>query len=373
MRYQAAYLADNASSVNTGGHHQPAPDGDRHRAPEHRPLDLVDLVDQDHRVALNHAHQGNHAQQCHETEGVGLSSDNRPVTRANAPYRAPSEHYENFPVASWLCPPALRPPIAAIYWFARTADDIADEGTAPATQRLADLALFRKDLDAAAQGHAHSGRWPEVFDLLSRMIHRFHLPVGPLADLLDAFRQDVEFTATGRRYQTDHELLDYCRRSANPIGRLLLHLYGVTDTHLLRRSDQLCTALQLINLWQDLRTDIARARWYPTMEQMLRHGLTDADLAPDQGSMRAAPMLAAYADTARDLMLQGAVLASHLPGRAGWELRLVIQGGLSILEKMKVMGYATWRMRPRLGKRDLVPLLWRAWRAYPQHPARSLA
>ena len=303
----------------------------------------------------------------------GLSSDNRPVIRANAPYRRPSEHYENFPVASWLCPPALRPPIAAIYWFARTADDIADEGSDPAGQRLADLALFRQDLNAAAQGRAHSGRWPEVFDQLGGMIRQFHLPVGPLADLLDAFRQDVEFTATGRRYQSDHELLDYCRRSANPIGRLLLHLYGVTDTQLLQRSDQVCTALQLINFWQDLRTDIARARWYPTVEQMVRHGLTDADLAPDQESMRAAPMVAAYADTARDLMLQGAVLAEHLPGRAGWELRMVVQGGLLVLDKMKVMGYATWRMRPRLGKRDLVRLLWRAWRSNREYRVRSLA
>ena len=291
-----------------------------------------------------------------------MPSDNAPVNRAAAPYRPPSEHYENFPVASWLCPPALRPPIAAIYWFARTADDIADEGDAAPAQRLADLAQYRHDLAAATLGQAHSGRWPDVFDALTTMIARFELPIALLVNLLDAFEQDVVFTAAGRRYQTDLELHDYCRRSADPVGRLLLHLYGVHDPQSLAQSDHICTALQLINFWQDLRGDLARARWYPTLEQMTRHGVADADLRPDSDSARASAMMAAYAAAAHSMMLRGAPLADRIPGRGGWELRLVILGGLRILEKMANMHYATWRQRPCLGKHDLALLLWRALR-----------
>ena len=285
-----------------------------------------------------------------------------PVKRPPAPYRPPSEHYENFPVASWLCPRHLRPPIAAIYWFARTADDIADEGDADAPQRLAELACYRADLLAASSGQSGSGRWPGVFVPLSDMLVRFKLPVPLLSDLLDAFEQDITYTAQARRYQTDAELVDYCTRSANPVGRLLLHLYGVGEPTSLACSDRICTALQLINFWQDLRTDIARARWYPSVEQMQRHGVRDADLLRDADCAPASRMLAACASAAEALMHDGAGLALRLPGRAGWELRLVIQGGLRILEKMQNMNHATWRGRPTLGKADLPVLLWRAWR-----------
>ncbi len=170
------------------------------------------------------------------------------------------------------------------------------------------------------------------------------------------------FTAAGRRYRTDLELQDYCRRSANPVGRLLLHLYGIRDELSLGQSDQVCTALQLINFWQDLRTDIARKRWYPSAEQMARHGVADADLQPHIQSASATRMVAAYAHAAWAMMLRGAPLAERIPGRAGWELRLVIQGGLRILEKMASMQHATWRQRPRLGKGDVAILIWRAWR-----------
>ena len=163
-------------------------------------------------------------------------------------------HYENFPVASRLCPPRLRPAIKAIYAFARTADDIADEGDASAQARRDDLAAYRADLMAAAGGRAFSPRWAGVFDRLGPVIAQFALPVHLLADLLSAFEQD----AVKQRYASDAELLDYCRRSANPVGRLLLHLYGVSDAQSLEESDHICTALQLINFWQDLGLDIAR-------------------------------------------------------------------------------------------------------------------
>jgi len=289
-----------------------------------------------------------------------LSSDNDRVNSAASPYRSPSEHYENFPVASWFCPPALRPPIAAIYWFARTADDIADEGPADAPTRLCDLAHYRDDLLQASRGQEHSGCWPGVFDPLGTIIRDFQLPVALLGNLLDAFEQDVIFTAEGRRYQTDAELLEYCRLSANPVGRLLLHLYNVDDAVALRQSDQICSALQLINFWQDLRTDVARARWYPSVEQMARHAVTDADLRRDADSAAASAMVAAYADAAAAMMRAGAPLVHRLPGRAAWELRLVVQGGLRILEKMAAMNHVSWRNRPRIDQRDLPVLLWRA-------------
>jgi len=164
-------------------------------------------------------------------------------------------HYENFPVASWLCPPHLRPAIVAIYHFARTADDLADEGELSAAERLTALSNYRSDLQAITQGTPHSGTWPMVFDPLRQVMVRFQLPAPLLTDLLDAFVQDVSYTAAGTRYATDTDLLDYCRRSANPIGRLLLHLYGVTDALSQTQSDQICTALQLINFWQDVNAE----------------------------------------------------------------------------------------------------------------------
>lgn len=157
-------------------------------------------------------------------------------------------HYENFPVASLLCPPRLRQPIAAIYGFARTADDIADEGDALPAARLADLAAYLADLRAIAQGQAPSPRWASVFLPLQSVLRSHQLPVPLLEDLLSAFAQDVEKTRDGEGYADREELLDYCRRSANPVGRLLLHLYGVHDIEALRQSDAICTALQLHQL-----------------------------------------------------------------------------------------------------------------------------
>jgi squalene synthase HpnC len=272
----------------------------------------------------------------------------------------PVSHYENFPVASVLCPPRLRPAIAAIYHFARTADDLADEGDASAAQRLAALAQYRADLLAIAGDQAHSGQWPQVFEPLQRVLQDFQLPLPLLADLLDAFAQDVRYTAAQRRYRDDAELLDYCTRSANPVGRLLLHLYGITEALSLTQSDQICSALQLINFWQDISSDVARGRWYPSQQAMAAHGVSDADLQPDSQSDNARQLMAAYAAQARALMQAGAPLACRIPGRAGWELRLVVQGGLRMLDKIEAINFATWRTRPKLTARDVPLMLWRA-------------
>jgi squalene synthase HpnC len=273
---------------------------------------------------------------------------------------APVTHYENFPVASILCPANLRPAIAAIYHFARTADDLADEGDASRDERLASLALYRKDLLATVQGATISNSWLEVFLPLGAIVSHYQLPVDLLTDLLDAFEQDVRFSADQRRYADDAELLDYCRRSANPIGRLLLHLYGITDTLALARSDQICTALQLINFWQDVRVDVARQRWYPSTRAMQAAGVSDADLLPDSHSENAIHLIATYAGNARAMILNGSQLCKQVPGRAGWELRLVVQGGLRILDKIERLHFATWRSRPKLSAWDLPLMLWRA-------------
>ena len=270
-------------------------------------------------------------------------------------------HYENFPVASVLCPPRLRPAVTAIYSFARTADDLADEGVAAPAQRLADLADYRRDLDAVVAGGAPSPRWAAVFLPLSKMLVEHRLPVPLLHDLLSAFAQDV----VQHRYPDRAELLDYCRRSANPVGRLLLHLYGVNDARSLRRSDAICTALQLANFWQDLSLDTANGRLYLTLADCQRHGVDPQRVLARQDGADTRALVADSVDWARTLMRQGAPLVHAIPGRAGWELRLVVQGGLRILERIEQMNFGCLSARPRLHGFDVPVLLWRAWRMQP--------
>lgn len=266
------------------------------------------------------------------------------------------DHYENFPVASVLCPAHLRPAVTAIYWFARTADDLADEGDAPPAERLADLADYRRDLDAVVAGTPPSTRWAAVFEPLAAAMRRHALPSALLRDLLSAFEQDV----LKHDYADRAELLDYCRRSANPVGRLLLHLYGITEPQRLVQSDAICSALQLANFWQDLGIDTARGRLYAPRADRMRHGVADAGLLARADSPQARALVSTLVDWTRELMLSGAPLVHQLPGRAGWELRLVVQGGLRILDKIDTMGGATLLSRPRLWWTDAPLLLWRA-------------
>lgn len=288
-------------------------------------------------------------------------------TPATAPAAAPVDvgHYENFPVASLLCPPALRPAIAAIYHFARTADDIADEGEATPAERLTQLALYRADLECALSGTAVSPNWRPLFMALAQVAHEFALPAPLLHDLLNAFEQDVRYTAAGHLYRDTAELLDYCRLSANPVGRLLLHLYAIEDPEALAQSDHICSALQLINFWQDISVDLPRQRHYLPSDALDRHGLTRehfmantaVDAATDQ---RRTELVASLCQDARQRMRRGAPLAKRIPGRAGWELRLVVQGGLRILDKIEATGFRSWAHRPTVSKLDVPVLLWRA-------------
>jgi len=275
-------------------------------------------------------------------------------------------HYENFPVASWLCPAHLRPAVAAIYHFARTADDIADEGTADAPARLADLAALGEHLDRALQG-SETPLWPGLWPPLVAAVQHHRLDPTLLHDLLSAFEQDVRHTASGHTYADLPELLDYCRRSANPIGRLLLQLYRVSGDEALRQSDAVCSALQLINFWQDISRDLPNGRSYLPQDLLGRHGLSVDDFRhrPDDPTREArldAPrraMVEALCKHARSLMLEGAPLVHRLPGRGGWELRAVVQGGLRVLDHIAAIDHRSWATRVTVGRRDLPLVAWR--------------
>lgn len=269
-------------------------------------------------------------------------------------------HYENFPVASWLCPAALRPPIAAIYAFARTADDMADEGDASPAQRLEQLQDYRLQLHAIAKGQPPQPRWATIFTPLQYQLQQWQLPVHLLDDLLSAFVQDVAKTRDQTSYADRAELLDYCRRSANPVGRLLLHLYGIHDDQALAQSDAICSALQLINFWQDLSEDIPRGRHYLTDADCARFNVSRTQLNALQLTPDIQRLIASNTAWARTLMQQGAPLVHRLPGRIGWELRLVVQGGLRILDKVQTQQGRNLHTRLTLHKTDVARMLWRA-------------
>ena len=273
-------------------------------------------------------------------------------------------HYENFPVASWLCPKALRPAVMAIYHFARTADDIADEGPATAAERLQVLGAYRAALAQALAGtpQTQPSAWPGVFLPLHAAVQSHQLPGHLLHALLDAFEQDVRHTDVQHRYANTDELLHYCERSANPVGRLLLHLHGVTDTLALQRSDAICSALQLINFWQDLSADWPRQRHYLPRALLQQHGVDWADFSPEPRvqDMAQRQVVQTLCTQARSLMQQGAPLVHQVPGRMGWELRAVVQGGLRVLDHIEALQHRTWLQRPTLRSADGPLCLWRA-------------
>ena len=257
-------------------------------------------------------------------------------------------HYENFPVASLLLPAPLREPVEIIYRFARSADDFADEGSDPPHVRLEKLNDYRRQLDAPAQ---------PLFHDLRKIIREHELPQQLFTDLLDAFSQDV----TKKRYANYAELRDYCRRSANPVGRLLLHLFKRTTDSDLRAADAICTALQLINFWQDVELDYTRDnRVYLPQDEMARFGVAERHLDDRLCDPSWQGLLDFQVQRARKLMLSGAPLGKSLPGRIGLEIRTTVQGGLRILEKIEKARYDVFRKRPVLRALDWPVILARA-------------
>ncbi len=260
------------------------------------------------------------------------------------------EHYENFPVASILMPRRLRKPVAAIYHFAREADDIADEGDASDQQRLQALDEFRAELARIA---ALQTPLTPLFQHLATQIAQYALPLQPFHDLLDAFSQDV----VKKRYANYGEVLDYCRRSANPVGTLMLHLYEEATPVNLAYSDAICTALQLINFWQDVSKDDAIARIYLPLDEMEKFGVSEKNIAEKTCDDAWRALMKFQVDRARTLMLQGAPLGSILTGRIGLEMRMIIQGGLRILKKIEAVDYDVYRHRPVLRPYDWLIML----------------
>jgi squalene synthase HpnC len=262
-------------------------------------------------------------------------------------------HYENFPVASLLLPATLRQPVSVIYRFARSADDFADEGDLTPSARLALLDGYRAELD-----RLKASLPPEapLFRELGDVIASHHLPLTPFYDLLDAFSQDV----TKQRYASFAEVMDYCRRSADPVGRLMLCLYGRSDRDNVTASDSVCSALQLINFWQDVEVDFLKNRIYLPQDEMARFGVTEAQIAARDATGGWWSLMRFQIERARSMMLAGAPLAARLPGRVGLEIRTVVQGGLRILEKLERVRGDVFRRRPVLKASDWPLLLCRA-------------
>ncbi len=282
----------------------------------------------------------------------------------------PVDHYENFPVASWLLPARLRAPVEAIYGFARGADDIADEGDAPDAERLAGLDAYLRALDAIEAGRDPGERYARI----ARAVADYELPVGLLRDLIDAFRQDV----VKKRYATFDELTDYARRSANPVGRLLLHLFertggqprfapqaGGGGAHADRDragrcSDAICSALQFVNFWQDVEVDWKKGRVYIPQEDLARFAVREDDIAGRNADERWAHLMAFECDRARRMLVSGAPLGRALPGRVGLEIRATIEGGIAILDRIDAVRGDVFRRRPALDKAAWTRMLARA-------------
>jgi squalene synthase HpnC len=284
----------------------------------------------------------------------------RPPTRVRFEVEVSVGHYENFPVASLLVPARYRSAVVAIYRFARAADDIADEGNAPPDERLAGLAGFERGLDAIERGETPS---EPPFDALAPVVRTHGLPIQLFRDLLSAFAQDVRVG----RYRTYDDVLDYCRRSANPVGRLLLALYRVDDDEALAQSDRICTALQLANFWQDVAVDLRKDRVYLPLEDLEREGVTLAQIAQGRCDERWRRLMAFETARTRALFEAGRPLCRRLPFRLGLELRAVVAGGMRVLERIDAVGGDVFTRRPVLGRRDWALLAVRMLVPVPAH------
>lgn len=273
-----------------------------------------------------------------------------------------SSHYENFPVASILLPNHLREPIALIYSFARQADDFADEGDSSVEERLASLNSFRDELDLL---QAYIKPQTAFFSALGAMIKSRKLPFAPFYDLLDAFSQDV----TKIRYENYTEVLDYCSRSANPIGRLLLHLYEAATPHNIALSDNICTALQIINFLQDVAIDFkkndGKQRIYMCQDELLKFGVTEQQIAAfidasEPIDQRWQQFMQFNLDRVDALLNNGKPLGRILKGRIGFEMRMIIAGGERIITKIRHVNGDIFRHRPVLSYRDWLLILCKA-------------
>jgi squalene synthase HpnC len=255
------------------------------------------------------------------------------------------DHYENFPVASLLLPPRFRRPVALIYRFAREADDFADEGNLPPDARLARLDAFRREIGRIETGESPTIPW---FAALAHVIHEYRLPLDLFRDLLSAFSQDV----TKTRYANFGEVLDYCRRSANPVGRLLLCLYGSSSTQNIVYSDAICSSLQLINFIQDVALDYQKGRIYLPQDELARFDVAEQQIAAEDSGRNWQRFITFQIERTRELLYSGTPLGRVLKGRIGMEMRMIIAGGDRVLTKIARVGGDVFKRRPTLQPLD---------------------
>lgn len=279
-------------------------------------------------------------------------------------------HYENFPVASRLLPKASRPHIAAIYAFARMADDLADEGDAPAQARISALEVWQWRLQQALEGRVEQdgSETAAVFTALADTIRRFELEPQLFDDLLSAFCQDVLV----KRYETWADLLDYCRRSASPVGRLVLRICGYRDAKLDGQSDAICNALQLANFWQDIAVDWKKGRVYVPREISSATGASEDSLAAGEWTPEWELALRDAAGRTRGLFVEGRPLVDAVRGRLRYELRATWLGGMRILDKLEMRRFDALHHRPTLGWIDAGRIAVAATRWKPAPAATSL-
>ncbi len=259
------------------------------------------------------------------------------------------KHYENFPVASLFLPKEKRRHISAIYAFARAADDFADEGTMPNDERLEMLSMWQSNLENCYEGIADN----PVFIALGQTVRELQIPKYLFIDLLTAFRQDV----VKRRYESFDELLDYCKNSANPVGRLVLLIFGYNNDVLFRYSDYICTALQLTNFWQDIDVDRKKNRIYIPFEDLERFDYSENDLFARRVSEDFCKMMQMQVERTRALFREGFPLTQCVKRDLRLELSLTWFGGYRILDKIEKVDYDVFTHRPKLGVWDIISLL----------------
>jgi squalene synthase HpnC len=266
------------------------------------------------------------------------------------------DHYENFPVASVLLPERMRAPIEAIYRFARGADDIADEGDLADEARLEGLDQYLRALAAIEAG----GTPDAQFLPIAAAVRAYELPLQLLRDLIDAFKQDV----VKKRYLDFAELMDYARRSANPVGRLVLHVFERVENRKpgfsVEHSDLICSALQLINFWQDVAVDWSKRRVYVPQEDLARFGVSENDIASANANGNWQELMEFECARARRMLAEGSALGRELPGRLGLEIRATVAGGAAILDKIDAARGDVFRHRPTLGKFDWIKIIGKA-------------
>ncbi len=267
----------------------------------------------------------------------------------NAAIEFAKQHYENFPVVSFLIKKKLRKDVAIIYWFARTADDFADEGNLTSEYRLELLDNFRNRLSGLISGNFEN----DFEEALYLTINNHNLDPDLFFDLLSAFRQDVIKT----EYDDFDELLDYCRRSANPVGRLILQLYDIREDDVYELSDKICTALQLTNFWQDIETDFNKGRIYLPQNELKQFNVNRNIFEISENSLNFKSLLEHQVHRTRSFFNEGRSLLNHLSGRLKYEIRWTVLGGEEILNKIVMNDFSIFGNRPKLNKKDFLKLL----------------